>query len=398
MPFRNRKHWHLKRGVLMRRRKPMLKRIGAVLFSAVILALPMTAMAGEIVSNTPSSITIEYRDHGNGALNGVAARIYKVASVTGETVSGAVNGYDVTYTLEPQFLPFDENVGTGQRITGFSEKALNDNLIVRPGEGDNARRARWQAIAKTLENVAPTLRAAGYQMSTNGRVTFSNLTPGLYLLTATGPVVKEDDADYRYIYQPTFVMVPWYENGIWDYSRDLTFGDADPILRPKYTYERVENEYVIHKYWYNDTTQNTRPQSISVNIYRDGVLWRTVTLSAANDWTYRWTAGSQVFRVNEVSTGSNYSVSIDNKSASIVLENTYNPPPPSENPPPPEEVEPPEVLGSRRLPSYEPLEEPEVLGMRRLPQTGQLNWPVPVLATLGLMLFGIGFYRNRSNV
>lgn len=383
----------------------MLKRIGAALLSAVILALPMTAMAGEIASNAPSSITIEYRDHGNGALNGVAARIYKVASVTGETVSGAVNGYDVSYTLEPQFKPFDENDGTGQRITGFSEKALNDNLKVRPGEGDNARRARWQAIAKTLENVAPTIRPAGYQMSANGRVTFTNLTPGLYLLTATGPVVKENDADYRYIYQPTFVMVPWYENGIWDYSRDLTFGDADPILRPKYTYERVEHDYVIHKYWYNDTTQNTRPQSISVNIYRDGVLWRTVTLSAANDWTYRWTAGSQVFRVNEVSTGSNYSVTIDNKSASIVLENTYNPPPPpdnppppSENPPPPEEVEPPEVMGARRLPTYDPIEAPEVLGMRRLPQTGQLNWPVPVLAITGLMLFGIGFYRNRSNV
>lgn len=383
----------------------MLKRIGAALMSAVILALPMTAMAGEIASNAPSSITIEYRDHGNGALNGVAARIYKVASVTGETVSGAVNGYDVSYTLEPQFKPFDENDGTGQRITGFSEKALNDNLIVRPGEGDNARRARWQAIAKTLENVAPTIRPAGYQVSTNGRATFTNLTPGLYLLTATGPVVKEDDADYRYIYQPTFVMVPWYENGIWDYSRDLTFGDSDPILRPKYTYERVEHDYVIHKYWYNDTTRNTRPQSISVNIYRDGVLWRTVTLSAANDWTYRWTAGSQVFRVNEVSTGSNYSVTIDNKSASIVLENTYNPPPPpdnppppSENPPPPEEVEPPEVMGARRLPTYNPIEEPEVLGMRRLPQTGQLNWPVPVLAITGLTLFGIGFYRNRTNV
>ena len=386
----------------MRGWKQGMKRIGAALLAAVILMLPMTAFAGEI-TETPSAITIEYRDHNNGALNGVVARIYKVASVKGGTVDGAVKGYDITYTLDQQFQRFDEKTGSGPRITGFSEEALNENLIIRKGEGDNARRARWQSIARTLESYASAyVRPSGNQTSAGGRVSFTNLTPGLYLLLATGPLVKEDDADYRYTYQPTFVMVPSYENGLWDYSRDLTFGESDVILRPKYTYERVEHNYVVYKRWSGDTTSNTRPSSIRINIYRDGSLWRTVTLDSSNDWTYRWTAGSQTFRVEEIDPGEYYSVSIDtSKTGTIEITNTYNPPDEEGRrrtpPPPPEEVEPPEVLGIRRLPSYEPLEEPEVLGMRRLPRTGQLDWPVPVLAIAGLVLFGIGFYRNRSN-
>ena len=31
-----------------------------------------------------------------------------------------------------------------------------------------------------------------------------------------------------------------------------------------------------------------------------------------------------------------------------------------------------------------------------LPQTGQLRWPVPVLAVLGVGLFGIGFYNRKK--
>lgn len=32
----------------------------------------------------------------------------------------------------------------------------------------------------------------------------------------------------------------------------------------------------------------------------------------------------------------------------------------------------------------------------KLPQTGQMNWPVPVLAVAGLLLFMFGWYLNRS--
>ena len=33
---------------------------------------------------------------------------------------------------------------------------------------------------------------------------------------------------------------------------------------------------------------------------------------------------------------------------------------------------------------------------QRLPQTGQLNWPVPVLACAGMLLFGMGWALNRT--
>ena len=47
---------------------------------------------------------------------------------------------------------------------------------------------------------------------------------------------------------------------------------------------------------------------------------------------------------------------------------------------------------------YEVTATPKVARIRpeKLPQTGQLRWPVPVLAMLGMGLFGTGFYIRKK--
>ncbi|MBQ9512958.1 MAG: Cna B-type domain-containing protein, partial [Lachnospiraceae bacterium] len=279
--------------------------------------------------------------------------------------------------------------GTGSTpVTGFSEKRLNDELIIRDGESASSRRARWQAIAATLRPYAlADLWPTDFQYTANGRVSFTGLYPGLYLVIADDFPVKENDADYRYRYQPTFVTLPGFENGAWDYDVDHSF-DNNSVLRVKYTYSREVYSYRVYKRWYDDNT-NVRPTEVRVDIYRDGVLYRTVYLNESNNWNYEWEAGSGNWYVVERTTGNNYSVNISEKEGAFTLDNTYSPPPP-----PPEE--PPDILGRRRTPVVDPVETPEVLGSRRLPQTGQLNWPVPVMAMAGMLLFGAGYYRNRS--
>ena len=45
-----------------------------------------------------------------------------------------------------------------------------------------------------------------------------------------------------------------------------------------------------------------------------------------------------------------------------------------------------------KLPQPDSPEKPSVPKGDKLPQTGQLNWPIPVLSVTGLLLFAIGWY------
>ncbi|MBQ9512787.1 MAG: hypothetical protein IJR58_06305, partial [Lachnospiraceae bacterium] len=196
-------------------KKFRLKRLIATAVAAVILLMPATALAsGAAIENIPNnSVTLQYLDRRNTPINGLRVRIYQVATASGTADTGAAKGYTLSYTLTPDFRQFEEGTGSTP-VTGFSEKRLNDELIIRDGESVSSRRARWQAIAATLRPYAlADLWPTDFQYTSNGRVTFTGLYPGLYLVIADEYPVKENDADYRYRYQPTFVALPGFENG-----------------------------------------------------------------------------------------------------------------------------------------------------------------------------------------
>ncbi|MBR5970688.1 MAG: Cna B-type domain-containing protein [Lachnospiraceae bacterium] len=401
----------------MRIKTYMKRLISAVAAAALLFGTPLTARADNdpIVDNGNGKIAIVYRDRNNDPISGMRVRVYQVASATGRTKDNAASGYTLEYQLKNAFRQFDENTGY-TRITGFSEEALNDALIIRDGESDTVRRARWQRIAASL---APYATAPEYGVTPqgdevtepDGTVTFTGLSPGLYLLIADGLIVEDGYDDYRYSYDPAFVALPGYTAGVWDYGVNLDFQNNNAQLRQKYRYDTVPYEFEIFKRWVGDDA-TLRPAEVIVDIYRDGVLYQTVTLNEGNGWHYSWTAGSRrhIWSVVERATAQSYSVSVvENKwSGTFTLTNTYNPPPPppdepppppNDNPPPPEEED---ILGVRRGPAEEEDilgvrrgEIPEVLGARRLPQTGQLWWPVPLLAIGGIGLFAAGLIRRR---
>ncbi|MDO4283989.1 MAG: Cna B-type domain-containing protein, partial [Eubacteriales bacterium] len=86
--------------------------------------------------------------------------------------------------------------------------------------------------------------------------------------------------------------------------------------------------FSVGKVWSDDNNQSgERPESVSVQLYRDGTAYGApVTLSAANEWWYRWNdlpVGS-VWTVDEVSVPEGYTKSFTkNADNAVVIVNTY---------------------------------------------------------------------------
>ena len=423
----------------MKLRKQLAKFFAGVLTCALLVA-PVTAHAaiGDIIDASETcAVSLVYKDRNGKGISGMNVKMYQIASVSGEVLSD--DSYTAKYALTPAFAQYAP--GGKYPVTGFSEEALNEALHVILSKDERA--ARWKNFAETL---APYAEAdltpeAAKQTQTDGTLSFDGLQPGLYLLIAEGAVVKEETADYKYSYIPTVVTLPQFAQGSWVYGADADF-DAGAAIHPKCSYEEIpheEYEYAIYKRWVGDDaslqaavqpvtldaagaadavqTVLQRPVSIAVDIYRDGRLYERVELNEQNNWRYDWKSlSAHRWYAVERTTNTGYSVSMNVTGREITFTNTYTPPsePPGYVPPPRRETPPPtperEVLGARRpepTPTPTVQEQPEVLGVRRqregeavlgsrrLPQSGQLWWPVPVLAIAGVVLFAAGAAKRR---
>ena len=175
--------------------------------------------------------------------------------------------------------------------------------------------------------------------------------------------------------------------------------------------------YSVYKQWIDDGADN-RPSKITVKIYCDGNLIETVDLSNANSWQYSWQyEKGHNFTVEEVLETDNYTANVSRNDNAFIIVNTKVPETPEEpkepekpnKPKKPKKPEKPESPSTPDTPEsneeYPDVlgairdfvgELPEVLGARRLPQTGQLWWPIPVLAILGVILIGLGFRSEKS--
>lgn len=344
---------------------------------------------------TPCSLTLDM-----GA-PGVTVRVYRAAEVT----------EDVRFVLTGDFAGYNVDLD-GLTSTG------------------------WASLAQTLRgyvflDAIQPLRT-GVSDET-GRLTFSDLPVGLYLVDGERVASTEDDG-YR---QPAPFMICLPN---WEQSTDPETGTVsggwqyNVAARPKYT--TLDGETVMRrvlKVW-NDGGSISRPAQISVTLLKDGEPYETVDLNAENNWRYAWDEldGSSDWQIVESSGSGGYTVSVSLQGVTFVVTNSYSPPPPvnppggppdgtSDNPPdtpnapppvpppPDEELEDPEVPLASREPDpdmeepMEPedpdeivLEDPEV-PLASLPQTGQLWWPVPMLAMGGMISLLLGLIRNRRS-
>ena len=318
----------------------MNKRLISICLSLllVFMLLPVSALAaGRIDLDQDVGLTITYQDH-ETPLSGAVFNIYLVATV---------NAYGELETTE-QFKIFNVDI---------------------PGKADDT----WRALASTLEgyvlrdNIVATDSG---KTDRNGQIAFptggKRLTAGLYLVLGE----RHTQDGYRYDATPFMVMLPSLdkENNVWSY---------DVAVSPKFDRSKIPGSSgddtitrKVLKLWEDKGQEKDRPEEVIVQLLRDGKVFDTVTLNAANNWRYTWTAldNGYSWTVVEKETD-NYTVEVTQEGITFVVKNTHN-----------EDIP----------------DEPTTPTKPTLPQTGQLWWPVPVLIAAGLLFVVIGLLRRRG--
>lgn len=180
----------------------------------------------------------------------------------------------------------------------------------------------------------------------DGKVCWENLNMGLYL------VVQVERVQGRWAAEPFLVSVPFCEEGEDEWTYDV---DASPKME---ILPEADTEVMVRKVWVDNGSH--RPDDLIVNLYRDNEKYDSVVLNEENHWSYTWTNlnGYYIWTVKEEKVPDGYRVSYGTSEREIIITNTAE----KEKPPVPPMI-----------------------------QTGQLNWPIPVLAGVGILLFAIGW-------
>ncbi len=248
---------------------------------AVVLT-PITASAATVETEKLSSLTVTYKD-GDAAFSGLIIKTYRIADVS----------EDGNYTLCGDFKNYPVS------LYGVRSQA------------------EWQSIAYTLASYAvsdglqPTITEATDE---NGTVKYEGLYPGMYLTLS----VKNENAEQVTAFESFLTAIPMpTDDGTYNY---------DVTAYPKSTKHTPTAEEISHKVikqWKDGAGE--RPSEIKVDIYKDGKLQETVTLSGKNNWMYEWTAtdDSSDWSAVERDVPAGYKVTVTEQGNTVILTNIY---------------------------------------------------------------------------
>ena len=200
-------------------------------------------------------------------------------------------------------------------------------------------------IAEELFEYAVQHRVSGETKYTDeeGRTEFTGLKPGVYLVSEIKGVT-----DQYVKFKPFLAVLPYDEEGNWIYR---------VLAKPKFDLagDQAKTELRVNKVWNDDGKK--RPKSVTVQLLCDGAVKDTVELSEENGWKYVWKDMDKTLKwsVQEVNIPEGYTVTYRQDGFVFTVSNT-----------------------------------------RKLVQTGQLNWPVPVLAIAGILCIIAGLLMKRG--
>lgn len=209
--------------------------------------------------------------------------------------------------------------GTFDKITPFDAYAVSIYDIT-DAKG-------WSDLAHTLsgyivaDRIAPTAKAI---TDDEGKAKFADLPTGLYLVDG---VIAENE-EGMYTFDPFMVYLPTQNEGEYTY---------DVVAKPKADHFEPApegTEYRVLKLWEDIGYTDRRPTAVTVELYRDGALFETVSLSDANDWCYTWTdPGQSTWTVVERDVSEEYQVFVSPKDTTFIMTNQWNPDDPPKDPP-----------------------------------------------------------------
>lgn len=186
----------------------------------------------------------------------------------------------------------------------------------------------------------------------NGKVTFSGLEDGTYLLTGQSHYVDGQVCEP----QMGLITLPG-EDGVSHVTVQTKYTLKDPA---------TEEAFQVMAIW--EESVATPPASLEVSIWKNGAIYETVTLHRENSWQHFWKSTDPTDSWTVSATlPAEYTVTYERDGTVFVVRCAKK-------------------EGTPVLPSGP-----------NLPQTGQLWWPVPVLTIIGLFLILIGWVRRKES-
>ena len=172
----------------------------------------------------------------------------------------------------------------------------------------------WHEIAQTIRNYVESDQVEVYQSQktdSNGQVFFENLETGLYMvkgITAQNLNTVVTFYDFM-VYLPTSV-----ENDF----------DYDAEVKPKSTESVQPEKYTVVKLWKDSEDSEHRPESVCVDILKDGAFQESIILDSTNNWSYSWEVPdkSGTWSVVEKNVPEGYQVSIVSNETTFVITNS----------------------------------------------------------------------------
>lgn len=220
-----------------------------------------------------------------------------------------------------------------------------------------------QAAAKALETYLIRDKVAPLKTiitDSNGWAVFDSLNVGVYLISYESG--KTDNV--RKAFNPTLISLPTLINGNHEY---------DLYANIKHGQSPGMNRCSVYKVWKSaDGKIIDAPHEIVVQLLKDGVVFDEKVLNESNAWNYTWEDldTNSIWTVAEKSVPEGFTVEIeyDGEACAYTITNT-------------EEDKP--VIDKDK-------------DKDKLPQTGQLWWPVYILAAAGLFFIFAGKLLNRG--
>ena len=176
----------------------------------------------------------------------------------------------------------------------------------------------WKRITSTIasyiaaDKISPDLEGT---TDVEGNVSFSGIRTGLYLTLA----VRHETKELVTLFENFITAVPGRDfEGAYTYDVRVVPKHESFLSTPD------ETEFKVVKQWKDAGGQNKRPESVEVEIYRDGRAVESVKLSAENDWCYKWTApdDKSTWTAVERNIPEGYKVTVTSDGKTIVITNS----------------------------------------------------------------------------
>ncbi len=259
----------------------------SVLFFSVMLCFGIfgiTANAESIDNEKSASLKIVYAN-GGVSFEGLEVQLYRVAAVK--------DGY--TFQLEAPFNKYSVNIN------------------------DVKSQEEWRSVAITLSSyaIADGLTPTAEKVTDkNGVAEFTNLRAGMYLTIG----IREQTGKDFVVFEDFLTVIPYPADDGESYLYDLTAYPKCKVITPR----DGTVPYKVIKQWKDDEKTKNRPKSVKIEIFKNGKLNESVTLTAENNWMYSWRVaddGSN-WRVVERDVPSGYFVNVSEQETAFVVTNS----------------------------------------------------------------------------